>query len=94
MQSHLMATLAWVGRALWQYAYNWIGLLDRACNVLLFGDPRQTISARMGGNIAVGRCPFCGWVCRRLEFFQAGHCALAFASNAMPLVPDMQITGD
>ena len=87
-------TALWVLLAVWQYLRNWISLLDRAFNVLLFGDPRQTLSSRMGRNVAAGRCPLCGWICRRLDFFETAHCAKAWAGEQIPLVPDMQVTGD
>ena len=88
-------TALWVLMALWQYLYNCINLVDRAINtVIFFGDPRQSISSRMGRNVAAGRCDFCGWLCRRLDFFEADHCAKKWADEQRPLVPDMQITGD
>ena len=90
-----MVTVLWVLFGVRQYLLNVLSLGDRAINViLLFGDPRQSISSRMGRNVAAGRCQFCGWVCRRLDFFQADHCAKEWASEQVPLVPDMQITGD
>ena len=80
-------------RAVWQYLYNWVSLGDRAVNVLFGGDPRQSVSSRMGRNVAAGRCPFCGWLCRRLDFFEADHCAKKWADEQKPLNPDMQTTG-
>ena len=80
-------------KALLQYAFNWLNLFDRAFNVLLGGDPRQTLSSRMGRNVALGRCRFCGYVCRVLSLIQRDHCAKAWASEQVPLDPDMQTTG-
>ena len=77
-----------------QYLYNWINWVDRGINVLFGGDPRQSVSSRMGRDVAAGRCKFCGWLCRRLDFFEADHCAKKWADEQKPLVPDMQITGD
>ena len=80
--------------SLLRYAYNLLSVSDRVVNTILGGDPRQTLSSRMGRNVEAGRCPFCGWVCRRLDVLQLGHCASAWASEQAPLNPDMQITGD
>ena len=77
-----------------QYFYNLGSVFDRVVNTVLGGDPRQTLSSRMGRDIEAGRCPFCGWVCRRLDVLQRGHCASAWASEQKPLNPDMQVAGD
>ena len=77
-----------------QYAYNLLSVFDRVVNTVLGGDPRQTLSSRMGRNVEAGRCPFCGWVCRRLNSLDSGHCAKAWAKEQAPLNPDMQVTGD
>ena len=47
----------------------------------------------MGRDIALGRCQFCGYVCRALSLIQRDHCAKAWASEQVPLDPDMQTTG-
>ena len=76
-----------------QYFYNLASVTDRVVNTVLGGDPRQTLSSRMGRNIEAKRCPVCGWICRRLDVLQLGHCAKAWASEQKPLTPDMQTTG-
>lgn len=87
------AVAAWFLRALWQYVWNWVDILDRMGNVALFGDPRQSISGRMGRNVEAGRCPFCSWMCRKLDFFERNHCARTWADDQKPLNPDRQTTG-
>ena len=77
-----------------QYAVNLIAVADRVVNTVLGGDPRQTLSSRMGRDIEAGRCRACGWICAGLNLIQRDHCASAWASEQAPLVPDMQVTGD
>ena len=77
-----------------QYFYNLGSVFDRVVNTVLGGDPRQTLSSRMGRDIALGRCRACGWICAGLNLIQRDHCASAWASEQAPLNPDMQITGD
>ena len=77
-----------------QYFYNIASVLDRVINTALGGDPRQTLSSRMGRDIALGRCRACGWICAGLNLIQLNHCAKAWASEQIPLSPDMQTTGD
>lgn len=46
--------------------------LDRLVNALLGGDPRETLSSRMGK--ARERCPVCYWICRGLHWLDPSHC--------------------
>ena len=80
--------------SLLQYLYNLLSVADRVVNTVLGGDPRQTLSSRMGRDIALGRCRACGWICTGLNLIQRDHCASAWASEQKPLNPDMQTTGD
>jgi len=57
------------------YLVNWAILLDLACNTLIGGTPRETMSSRMGKAIAEDRCVFCGWVCWALDKIDPDHCA-------------------
>ena len=80
--------------SLLQYLYNLLSVADRVVNTVLGGDPRQTLSSRMGRDISLGRCHACGWICAGLNLIQRDHCASAWASEQIPLSPDMQTTGD
>ena len=80
--------------SLLQYVYNLGSAFDRVINTVLGGDPRQTLSSRMGRDISLGRCRACGWICKVLDVIQIHHCAKAWAADQAPLIPDMQITGD
>ena len=78
-----------------RYGFNWLHLLDQAFNTLLGGDPRQTLSGRMGRNITLGKnCVLCHWTCRLLNFIQPDHCVSTWANEKKPLDPDMQITDE
>ena len=75
-----------------QYLYNWGHLLDQAANTSIGGDPRMTLSARMGRDIKAGRCRVCSFVCGVLDLFQKDHCAKAWRSDETPINSDMQVT--
>jgi len=77
-----------------QYLINWLHLIDQMFNTLLAGDPRETLSARMGRDVLNGRCRFCKWICLGLNRIQNNHCAEAWNGEQKPLTPDMQITPD
>lgn len=62
-----------------QYLFNLAHLLlDQLPNTLLGGDPRMTLSGRMGRNIAQGRCRVCSFICRVLSLLDTDHCARAW----------------
>lgn len=73
-------------RALGQYVSNWLRLLSQAANTLAGGDPRMTLSARMGHDILGDKCRLCGFVCRLLDLFETDHCDRAWANEL--LAPD------
>ncbi len=77
-----------------QYLFNWLHLLDQAANTLIGGDPRETLSARMGRDIEAGRCVLCRHACAVLSLIQRDHCAKAWAKEQQRFQPDMQTTGD
>ena len=76
------------------YLLNWAHLLDQALNCLLAGDPRQTLSARMGRDIEAGRCLACKRLCGALDLIQKDHCAKSWAKWKTVQNPDMQLSGD
>jgi hypothetical protein len=57
-----------------QYFSNIFRALDQLLNALLAGDPRETVSSRMGKAIDEGRCMACRWACRILSLFDQRHC--------------------
>ena len=78
-----------------QYAVNLIAVADRVVNTVLGGDPRQTLSSRMGRDIEAGRCRACGWICAGLSLIQGDHCARSWARDQEPFEAEMtQVTGD
>lgn len=78
--------------AIGQYLFNVLHVLDQLLNVLLGGDPRMTMSARMGRDIAAGRCQLCRPVCWLLSKLDTNHCARAWASEQQGVDASMQIT--
>jgi len=58
-----------------QYIWNWLILIDQAFNVLLGGDPDETMSSRMGKFVERDKCKFCLWTCKFLNLFEDDHCA-------------------
>lgn len=58
----------------WLYVLNWILLADLAANCLLGGDPRETLSSRMGKQRRERDCTVCKWVCRALDWLDPDHC--------------------
>lgn len=64
-----------------QYIWNLLHVFDQACNVLLGGDPRWTLSGRMGRDIAAGKCKLCRPICWLLGLIQPNHCAQAYIAD-------------
>lgn len=58
----------------WLYILNWILLVDLIGNTLLGGDPRETLSSRMGKQMQEGDCVLCGWICYLLDRLDPDHC--------------------
>lgn len=61
-------------RQTWLYVLNWILLVDLVANCLLGGDPRETLSSRMGKQLQEGDCKLCGWICYVLDRLDPDHC--------------------
>ena len=57
-----------------KYIWNILIAVDQLANVLLLGDPDETISSRMGKYAVKGR----GWIpcqlCKLLNLFHKDHC--------------------
>lgn len=77
-----------------QYLFNLVHLADQAANTVLGGDPRMTLSARMGRDIEAGRCSVCRGVCWLLNLIQRDHCALAWDGEKVGTDAGMQVTKD
>lgn len=56
-----------------QYLWNWLILIDQGFNVLLGGDPDETISSRVSKR-PKEHCAICHWLCRMLNKVDPGHC--------------------
>jgi hypothetical protein len=56
------------------YIWNILISIDQFFNAMLAGDPDETISSRMGKNIAKKNCPICNLICKFLNLFQKDHC--------------------
>lgn len=72
-----------------QYLLNVLAGIDRACNAVLGGDPRETISSRAQKAQAAGKRWACV-LCRFLDIFQRDHCA----KYVDPLVGDEGVLKD
>jgi hypothetical protein len=77
-----------------QYLFNWAHLFDQSINTLFGGDPRMTLSARMGHDILEGKCKFCGYVCQFLNLFEARHCEKAWEDELLAPNPVDQIVNE
>lgn len=78
----------------WKYLFNWIHLFDQSVNTLLGGDPRMTLSARMGRDIGLGKCKTCSIVCKFLNIFQSDHCIKAWESELIAPNPRDQVVDE
>ncbi|MDE2470469.1 MAG: hypothetical protein KGL35_17420 [Bradyrhizobium sp.] len=74
-----------------RYLLNLLVALDRLLNTIGLGDPRMTLSARMGRDIAQGKCWLCRPVCWVLGLIQRDHCAQAWASEQVPVDASQQL---
>lgn len=57
-----------------RYLWNILISLDQLANTILGGDPDETISSRMGKNVAKRNCPFCNFMCKMLNIIDKDHC--------------------
>ncbi|MET3122614.1 hypothetical protein AAKU67_002216 [Oxalobacteraceae bacterium GrIS 2.11] len=73
------------------YFWNLLRLFDITCNTGIGGDPRMTLSSRMGRDMAEGKCAACTYVCAFLNLFQKNHCAIAWASEQVAPVQSDQV---
>lgn len=60
-----------------RYIWNLLIAIDQLANTLLGGFPDETISSRMGKQIArkEDKCFLCKYICRFLDIFDKNHCA-------------------
>lgn len=56
-----------------QYFWNWFILIDQAANVLLGGDPDETISSRIAKR-PKEHCDICYRLCKILHWIDPNHC--------------------
>ncbi len=47
---------------------------DLFVNAVLAGDPRETISSRIGKKTARGECKLCKFICKYLDKIDSRHC--------------------
>jgi hypothetical protein len=80
--------------ALRQWGFNILFALDCLVNAVIGGDPRMTLSARMGRDIELGLCRLCRPVCAVLSLIQRDHCARAWSAEQKGADASQQITGD
>lgn len=58
-----------------QWILNIMFALDELCNSFLGGDPRETMSSRMGKKVVAGKCPVCKFLCKVLaHVLGRDHC--------------------
>jgi hypothetical protein len=56
------------------YFWNILISFDQLANTLLFGDPDETISSRMGKHMMKDRCLLCKGICFILHLIDPKHC--------------------
>lgn len=54
------------------YLWNLLIAVDQLLNTLIFGDPDETLSSRLGK--VSGRCALCRAICQLLSRIDARHC--------------------
>jgi len=64
-----------------RYLYNILIGIDQLVNVVLAGDPDETMSSRMGKHVAKHDNWFCGMVCKLLNLIQKDHCMKAIEKD-------------
>jgi hypothetical protein len=57
-----------------QYFWNILISIDQFFNAVLFGNPDETLSSRMGKNVREGKCKGCYFICRILHRLDPEHC--------------------
>ncbi len=57
-----------------QYLYNLLYALDTDSNAVLGGDPRETISSRLGKVVKEKDSAWAYYACRVLSWFDHAHC--------------------
>ena len=58
-----------------KYLTNLFLAVDLFANALLFGDPEETISSRLGKHQDAGHdCKLCDWICWVLDKIDPRHC--------------------
>jgi hypothetical protein len=57
-----------------QYIRNVGVAFDRLCNAILLGDPKETMSSRMGRHVKQGSCVLCKFICGALSILWPDHC--------------------
>ena len=63
------------------YFLNLFLMLDLAVNTVLGGDPRETLSSRMGKQAHEGDCRVCAWICSLLDRIDPEHCKKSIDRN-------------
>lgn len=69
----------WTGWRL--YLCNLAIAIDQLGNAILFGDPTETISSRMGKRLKKTNCKVCSSVCLALHLLDRDHCHKASVKN-------------
>lgn len=63
------------------YVWNILIGVDQLVNAILGGDPDETLSSRMGKNIARGECKLCKIICYFLNKIDSDHCHKAIETD-------------
>lgn len=63
---------------LYNIGYALVRCTDMVCNAILGGDPRETISRRIGRAVEKREnCKLCSWLCTALNRIDPNHCQRA-----------------
>lgn len=62
-------------KAFGKWLQNILLAIDLLANAILLGDPRETISSRIGKKFARNECKLCRWICKYiLDPIDPRHC--------------------
>ena len=64
-----------------KYIWNVLIAFDHLCNATLGGNVDETISSRMGRNLAKKDCVLCNFLCSLLNLIQKNHCVKAINND-------------
>ena len=77
----MLTTFKLIFKKLKGYFWNNLVSTDQLFNTILFGDPDETLSSRMGKSISENKCILCKFICGILNIFDSQHCKKSIESD-------------